>query len=71
MHRFYSLDFQNELFHKNFLYIISTNEQEYFFCNDLIDFTSQAYHLNKAPINCGTFHIIFSIFVTVGFMPCD
>ena len=28
-------------------------------------------YLNFAPINCGTFHIIFSNFVNVGFMPCD
>ena len=36
-----------------------------------IDYTSQAYHLNLAQINCGTFHSIFSNFVKVGFMPCD
>ena len=36
-----------------------------------IDYTSQAYHLNLAQINCGTFHSIFSIFVKVGFIPCD
>ena len=28
-------------------------------------------YLNLAPINCGTFHSIFSSLVSVGFMPCD
>lgn len=28
-------------------------------------------HLNLAATNCGTFHNIFSIFVKVGFIPCD